>query len=110
MTIPNNPQQTLAELLTALETAASAKDRTRAFELEQEILNCIANEEAESDRLGQQLHDLHEELERSLIGSSPSELDTLEGNANLVWFCTNRKVTLKGGRRLKSKVLAKSAT
>ena len=62
-------------------------------------MNCIASEEAASDRIGQQVLDLREELSRSLVKPRPSELDPLESD-NLqdgeiyypVWFCTNRKV------------------
>ena len=98
MPTSTTPQQTIAELLVALEAAVHAEDRALSMELEQKILQCLSSEAADRYRIEPQARTLLEKLDRSqpesrLIERGQTEsfdLSPAEMNRK-VWFGTNRE-------------------
>ena len=101
MTTPNNPQQTITELLAELEAAIRNNNRVRAVQLQQTILQRLATETADREALERRVRELMQRLaqvprvptvepfdnvlERG--GASPDEA----GVVYPVWFGTNRQ-------------------
>lgn len=101
------PARPLAEMLTELESAVRAGDRSRAVQLEQAILQRLATEAADRDELERRLRALMSELGQRTAGA-PATTDVHpfsersgatpagDGVVYPVWFGTNRKPTAGG--------------
>lgn len=115
MPINTHPLRSLDELLAELEAAVHARDRVRAVQLEQMILQRLATEAAERAALERRVRHLMEELEltatarpaarplvrgvdpREIERSGPSPAGADAGDVIYpVWFGTNRKPAATG--------------
>lgn len=74
----SDQQPTIAELLSALETAVNAGDRERAAELEQTILQRLAAEAADRAAIERQVRDLIAELDNPKLELRRFKLDMLK--------------------------------
>ena len=101
------PARPLVELLTELESAVRAGDRSRAVELERAILRRLATETADRDGLERRVRALMSELDQPapLTKITTRTFSDLERSAAVpagdgvvypVWFGTNRKPTPAG--------------
>ena len=106
MPTPTNPPRPLADLLTELEASVRAGDRTRATQLEQAILQRLADEAADRSSLERRVRALMVALDHPAAGPRISTLDPFnlerssapeaDGVVYPVWFGTNRKPTVLG--------------
>ncbi|MCX5735508.1 MAG: alpha/beta hydrolase [candidate division NC10 bacterium] len=107
MPTPTTPPRPLAELLADLEAAVRAGERARAIQLEQAILQRLANGAADRAGLERRVRALMAALEEAAAGTPISTLDLVhlergsasphaDGVVYPVWFGTNRKPTAQG--------------
>ena len=93
---------TLAQLLTQLESAVGAADRSRALELARQIQQQLVLEQQENEALERQVRELLAQLDRPAPQVPPHRVETLhatrgdmardaDGEVYPVWFGTNRK-------------------
>lgn len=112
MPTPNHPQRSLAELLIELEAAVRAKDKSRAMQLQQTILQRLASEAADRAATELRVRELMRRLDQPAAqpelrlrgsvgvaggterGSSANAED--DGVIYPVWFGTNRKPAADG--------------
>lgn len=106
--MPSPTQPPLADLLAALKAAVAAGDRSRAFELEREILQRLAVEAADRANLERELRALLTQLDSPAPDLALGEVAFALEDFNLergatrpgviypIWFGTNRKPEGKG--------------